>query len=314
MGITPFDEARTIDYGLGHLTSRWTLLGEAAGSVTVGVRRIQVTPGHWSTPAHEHGHEEELFYVLAGRGISWQGGKTAEVAAGDCILYGPRRGAHTIHALEPIDVLAFGDRDHDNATRFPRLSYSLVGGRAVPSEPSVIDRAPFQFVKESELGPPELTGEVGERPRSIVNLADVEAKTVERPRVARTRRDLGSAVGSKTTGLKHVVVAPGKEAAPPHTHSAEEELFVILDGDGTLVLGFGDDATRTPVGPGHVIARPAGTGVAHTFVAGDGGLTLLAYGTREPNDICYYPRSQKLGLAGDVFIRVQPLDYWDGED
>ncbi|HWF54342.1 MAG TPA: cupin domain-containing protein [Solirubrobacteraceae bacterium] len=314
MGITHFDEARGIDYALGHLTSRWTLLGEAAGSVRVGVRRIQVPAGSWTTPAHEHGREEEIFYVLAGRGVSWQRGKTADVRAGDCIVYLPRRGAHSLHAVEPIDVLAFGPRFADEVPRFPRLGYSLVGGRAVQTTPGVIERAPFQFVLESQLGPPELPEEPGPRPSTIVNVADVEETTVERARVHRTRKDLGRAAGSRETGIQLVDVAPGREGSPSHCHSAEEELFVILDGSGTLVLGYGEAATETPVGPGHVVSRPPGTGVAHVLRAGPDGLRFLAYGTREPGDICFYPRSSKLGLPGGIYVRVEPLDYWDGED
>ena len=76
-----------------------------------------------------------------------------------------------------------------------------------------------------------------------------------------------------------------------------------------------DDAEETPVRPGHVVARPPGTGVAHLFRAGPIGLTLLAYGTREPNDICYYPRSNKIMFGGvGVIARLERLDYWDGED
>ncbi len=62
-------------------------------------------------------------------------------------------------------------------------------------------------------------------------------------------------------------------------------------------------------------ARPAGTGTAHAFRAGADGLTLFAYGTREPNDICYYPRSRKVFLRGvDLIARLEHVDYWDGED
>ena len=66
---------------------------------------------------------------------------------------------------------------------------------------------------------------------------------------------------------------------------------------------------------GHVISRPAATGVAHQLRAGPDGLVFLAYGTREPNDICWYPRSRKISWRGvGVIARVEPLDYWDGED
>ncbi|MHB8692375.1 MAG: cupin domain-containing protein [Solirubrobacteraceae bacterium] len=318
MGITHFDEARKIDYALGHLTSSWTLLGESAGSVNVGVRRIQIPAGRWSTPAHEHGIEEELFYVLSGSGISWQGGRTAPIAAGDCILYAPRRGAHSIHATDAVDVLAFGNRCYDEAPRFPRLDYSLVNGRAIPSSPSVIERAPFQFVKESELGPPalpELPAEIGERPASIVNVQAVQSRTIDRGRTSAVRRDLGRAVGSRSTGLKHAVIAPGMESSPPHCHSVEEELFVVLDGSGTVVLGHGDGAEELELRAGNVVSRPAGTGIAHCFLAGPDGLTALAYGTREPSDLCYYPRSNKISFRGiGVIGRIERLDYSDGED
>ncbi|HEX6701523.1 MAG TPA: hypothetical protein VF101_12420, partial [Gaiellaceae bacterium] len=60
----------------------------------------------------------------------------------------------------------------------------------------------------------------------------------------------------------------------------------------------------------------AGDGVAHAFRAGpDTPLTMLTYGTREPNDIVYYPRSGKVLLAGvGVIGRLEPADYWDGEE
>nr|MBA2476866.1 hypothetical protein [Actinomycetota bacterium] len=65
---------------------------------------------------------------------------------------------------------------------------------------------------------------------------------------------------------------------------------------------------------GHVIARPAATRIAHAFRAGAEGMTMLLYGTRKPNDVCYYPRSNKLFWRGvGVIGRVEALDYWDGE-
>ena len=311
MGIARLDEGRRREVELGHLRSLWTYVGEAAGCVKVGVRRIELPAGGWSTPAHEHGLDEEIFYVLSGRGLSWQGGEVCEVRAGDCIVYHARGGAHTMHALEPLDVLAFGDRHEDESVGFPRLGMSYVGARMVESSPGAIDGKPAQFVRESELGPPPLPPEAGPRPPTVVNVEDVEAVTVERPRVARTRRNLGRAAGSVTTGIQRVQVFPGKESAPPHCHSMEEEIFVVLDGDGVLLLG----EEETPVGAGHVIGRPAGTGVAHSFRAGEAGLTYLAYGMRDPADVCFYPRSNKVAFRGiGLIARLERLDYWDGED
>ncbi len=85
----------------------------------------------------------------------------------------------------------------------------------------------------------------------------------------------------------------------------------MLGGDGTAVLGEEELA----VGPGHVVSRPPATRVPHVFRAGQGGLTYLAFGTREPADICYYPRSNKINFGGvGVIARLERLDYWDGED
>ena len=311
MGLTHFDEAPARDYALGHLRNRWTLLGEAAGSETVGVRRIQIEPGGWSTPAHEHGRSEEIFYVLAGSGVSWQRGRTAAIRAGDCIVYLARRGEHTLRAEEPLDVLAFGTRAFDEATRLPRLGISTLGGRAVESVPGPADGTPIQFVREGDLGAPELPPEPGPRPRTIVHLDDVEPDVGDRAGVPRARRELGRAAGAQVSSLSWVRVAPGKLAHPEQCHTLEEKLFVVLSGSGVMMLGDEEIAVRA----GNVIARPAGTGVAHTFRAGGEELTFLAYGSREPGDICYFPRSGKIALRGlGLVARLEPVDYWEGED
>jgi uncharacterized cupin superfamily protein len=312
VGLTHFDDAPSREYVLGHLRNRWTMLGEAAGCERAGVRRIQIEPGGWSTPAHEHGRSEEIFYVLAGSGVSWQRGRTAPIRAGDCIVYLARRGAHTLHADEPLDVLAFGSREYDEAVQLPRLGISTLGGRAVQSVEGPADGTPIQFVREGELGPPELPEQPGPRPRTIVNLDDVEPDLVQRTRVARRRCDLGRAAGAQHSGLRWVRVTPGRLAHPEQCHSLEEKIFVVLSGSGAMLLG--DE--EIPVGPGHVIGRPAGTGVAHTFRAGaEEELTFLAYGSGDRGDIVYLPRSGKIVLPGlGVVARLHRADYWDGED
>jgi uncharacterized cupin superfamily protein len=311
MGIARLEEGRRREDDAGHLRGRWTFVGEAAGCVKLGVRRIELPAGGWSTPAHEHGRAEEIFYVLSGHGLSWQDGKVFEVGPGDCILHLAGAGAHTLHALDPLDVLAFGERHEDEGVGFPRLGMSYAGNRLVGSVPGAIDGVSTQFVLESQLGPPPLPPEPAPRPPTIVNVEDVEAFTVERPRVARTRRNLGRAAGSISTGIHHVEVVPGRYSAPAHCHSLEEEIFVILAGEGVVVLGH----EESPVGRGHVVSRPAGTGVAHAFRAGASGLTYLAYGMRDPGDVCYYPRSDKLAFRGiGLVARLERLDYWDGED
>ena len=45
---------------------------------------------------------------------------------------------------------------------------------------------------------------------------------------------------------------------------------------------------------------PPGRGIAHGLRAGDEGMAFLAYGTRRPDDICYYPRSNKIYSAASA--------------
>jgi uncharacterized cupin superfamily protein len=311
VGIAHWDDVERFPGVVGHLRGTWSSLGRAAGSVSVGVSRIELPAGGWSTPAHVHHRNEEIFYVLAGSGLSWQDGQTFEIGPGDCVVYRAGEAAHTAYAVGDLDVLAFGPRGRDEAARLVRTGLSWHGLGVVETKPAFADDGlPLVWHREAELGPPELPAP-SPRPATIVNVADVEPDRVERPLVARTRRNLGRAARSVTTGLQHVTVDPGKCATTQHCHSAEEEIFVVLDGDGVLRL----DDEETPIRAGHVIARPAATGVAHQLRAGDDGLTFLAYGTREPNDVCWYPRSRKLSWRGvGVIARVEPLDYWDGED
>jgi len=107
-------------------------------------------------------------------------------------------------------------------------------------------------------------------------------------------RNLGDVLGSVETGLSHMTIPPGGEGYPPHCHAAEEELFVVLEGSGTVLLGEESSNVRR----GSVVSRPAGTQVAHSFRAGDEGLAYLAYGTREPNDVVYYPRTDEIRFRG----------------
>ncbi len=311
VGITRLEQARGHEFELGHLRGRWTFLSEPAGSVGVGLRRIELPAGGWSTPAHEHGSAEEIFYVLGGSGLVWEDGRTTRIAAGDCIVHLPRRGPHTLRADKGLDVLAFGPRLRDEAARFPRLDLSLLAGGAVESVPSSVDGAPIQFVREAALGPPELAEPDETRPANVVNLSDTVADVRDGRIVRRTRRNLGRAAGSVTCGVQHVEVAPGGESSPSHCHSVEEEIFVILGGGGSLVL----DNEEIPVTPGHVVGRPPATRVAHMFRAGEAGLEYLAFGTRSPADLCFYPRSNKIAFSGiGVVARIERLDYWDGED
>ena len=287
----------------------WQRLGDAAGTVGVGCQRVRIPEGLLLTPPHVHTGEEEIFHILSGNAILWQDGRTCTVGEGDTIVHVARGAPHTLIGGDGgFEALVYGQRQLPETGHLPRTKRVWVARTAL----DVPEEHPWEA--EARLGLPE--GESGERPPNVRALG--EARSEYDGMIRYLARGIAT-----QTGLNRLQLPPGEEGAPPHCHSAEEELFVILDGTGTLELWEKPDpatqrqtkpAETHPIRRGHVISRPPATRIAHSFRAGADGLTYLAYGTREPNDICWYPRSNKVYFGGlGVIGRLELLDYHDGE-
>ena len=231
----------------------------------------------WSTPLHLEASEEEIFYVLDGTGVSvqWDGSEEAAyaVGAGDCLVHLALEHAHTLQAgPEGLDVLAFGERHYAANTFLPRAGVSWLGATWV------LEGAPddHPWKREAAAGPPEV-GELAERPARIVNVADVEPETRAGTTVDRDVRDLAQAADSIKTGLRLFEVRPGKLVNPPHCHTAEEEIFVVLEGDGTLEVW--PHLRRGGEHEVHARAR----GERRRAPGGDGSCAHLPGGGRRPD-------------------------------
>jgi uncharacterized cupin superfamily protein len=310
--LVHWDDVEGVDVPerLAPLGGRWQRLGDAAGTVDVGTNRVVLAAGQMLTPPHRHPAEEEIFHVLRGSATLWQDGATCQVAADDTIVHTANSAAHTLIAGDDgLEVLIFGQRYMPEAAVLPRTHVAWLGHESV----QLLEARPW--AAEAALGVPE--GTAGERTPNVVALAGLEGSyggLVKHP---------GRAAGAKQTGLNWVALPPDDEGSPPHCHSADEEVFVILDGEGTLELWAapqpGDTRQDTPqetqpIRRGHLISRPPATRISHSLRSGDAGLTYLVYGTREPNDMCYYPRSNKVFFRGlGVIARLENLDYGDGE-
>jgi uncharacterized cupin superfamily protein len=180
-----------------------------------------------------------------------------------------------------------------------------------------LDPGDSPWRREASAGELDVSKRKG-RDGRVVNVDETEPEPGEHGDIVGVIRDLAGQ-RSQVSGLQHAVADPGKIVFPPHVHTAEEELFVVLAGEGELELWNcrrpGSEPARTPISAGCVVCRPAGTGVAHSLRAGEQGLTFLAYGQRDPRDIAFYPRSRKLNVSGaGVIVRVEQLSYWDGEE
>ena len=311
--IAHWDEVPSDRMEKGHLCGTWTHLGDAAGSQRVGVNRIRVEPGRWSGPVHRELDSEEIFFVLGGSGYSVQDEEAYEIGPGDCIVYRVAD-VHTLRAGDDgLDVLAFGERIIARYTHFPRTH--VIGN--YPGVTLDVSQGPRAWDREVAAGEPDLP-DPSPRPAHIVNAHEIEAEYEgDRGRWAR----MAIKAGAVRTGLNWGHLTAGNAGAPPHCHSVDEEIFVVLEGSGTLELWpspahveSGREREEHAIRAGHVISRPASTGISHTFRAGETGMTFLAYGTREPNDVCYYPRSNKIYWRGlGLIARLDHVSYDDGE-
>jgi len=162
--------------------------------------------------------------------------------------------------------------------------------------------------------------------KPLINVDEVTlaSKTHGQNFASRTGQ-IGPTIGMRQLGCRLVVAPPGRRAWPLHAHHANEEMFVVLAGTGTLRLGAETHAVRA----GDVIACPAGgADTVHQLInSGADNLRYLAISTMREPEICEYPDSGKIiAVAGaapggdlaqrtlELCLRRQgELDYWDGE-
>jgi uncharacterized cupin superfamily protein len=127
---------------------------------------------------------------------------------------------------------------------------------------------------------------------------------------------IGPLLGAKELGYSYDVVLPGKRSCPFHSHRAEEEMFFIVKGTGTLRYGSETRKIRA----GDVICCPTGgPDTAHQIVNDSNApLAYLSISTMMPAEVCEYPDSNKVGSYGEGGLRHMSrvgdnLDYWIDE-
>jgi len=109
-------------------------------------------------------------------------------------------------------------------------------------------------------------------------------------------------------------VAPGQQSCPYHFHHSQEEMFIILEGQGTLRVA--DELL--PIKAGDVIFIPCGPEYPHHILnSSEAELKYLSISTQDRPEVCEYPDSGKLAVfsKGPAFTqrRENSLDYWEGE-
>lgn len=164
--------------------------------------------------------------------------------------------------------------------------------------------------------------------RPVLNIAEADAfpnQPEGSTKFGSVMAPIGAAIGAKQLGAMYMQVEPGKRAFPFHCHHGNEEMFVILEGEGSYRFG----ADSYPIRAGDVCAAPVGgPETAHQIInTGAGVLRYLSISTKNDPDVCEYPDSGKYAAfaigEGRAFqnarLRVinreeANLGYFDGED
>lgn len=133
---------------------------------------------------------------------------------------------------------------------------------------------------------------------------------------------LGAGTLATKLGMSVDTLAPGMRGCPYHYHYAQEEAFVVLEGEGTLRVA----GEMLPIRAGDVVFIPPGPDYPHQIInSSPAPLRYLSISTRDSPEVVVYPDSGKylataagaLGGERQVFGRMHrakdDLDYWDGE-
>lgn len=130
-------------------------------------------------------------------------------------------------------------------------------------------------------------------------------------------REIAVALNAKELGYCIVTLEPGKRSCPYHFHHAEEELFFVLEGSGTLRQGDENGEEEIVLVAGDFAAFPPDTGIAHQFYNHtEAAFVYLAFSNRSKLDVAEYPDSDKLLVRGPrrrMLPRNPTLQYFDGE-
>jgi uncharacterized cupin superfamily protein len=109
-----------------HYDSRSVRIGPLLGAVDLGYGYDIVPSGKRSCPFHSHRAEEEMFFIVRGRGLLRYGGETRPIRAGDVICC-PTGGPETAHQIindsdeelaylsistvKPVEICEYPDSD-----------------------------------------------------------------------------------------------------------------------------------------------------------------------------------------------------------
>ena len=123
---------------------------------------------------------------------------------------------------------------------------------------------------------------------------------------------IGDVLGCEKIYVNIDYVKPGAKSTKYHSHTKQEEFFLIMGGTGILRI----NGEEISVVAGDVISKPAGKNIAHQFINnGSEILQILDMGNRDKEDIAVYPDENKVFLRNKklVFDLDDKIKNWSSD-
>lgn len=123
---------------------------------------------------------------------------------------------------------------------------------------------------------------------------------------------IGDAVGSEKIYVNIDYIKPGAKSVKYHSHSKQEEFFLIISGKGILRI----DGEEILISTGSVISKLAGKDIAHQFINNSQEiLQILDVGTREKDDVITYPDENVISIKNQelIFNIDDNIKKWNSE-
>ena len=144
----------------------------------------------------------------------------------------------------------------------------------------------------------------------VVNVTDAGTPLLER--TSKTKGGgaftwLTGVLGSDRLFSQVYRLAPHASGNRLHHHSDVDEMYVVLEGTGILRTNHGNASLK----PGDIVVKPAGSGLATQFIAGDNGMTILdieSWNGPDQTDVVGYLDHREVFLRGRGLNHVVPLD------
>ena len=315
---------RNISVALGGIRNGGTWCG--GHPFDLQIRRIP--PGAAVCPFHSHLAQWEMFVVQSGTGTVRAGHETHEVKTGNVFVHPPGE-PHQLSNSGTVDleVLIITDNPPLDAFHYPdsnkwglrppgKYFQMQEIGYFDGEEPSIPGAPPYQ----SSGSPAGLPLAPFSQRKLHLDAPAWEGWSSPKGKFRGTSKELSILLGAKRntpTGLgghpfdlELSKLAPGECGCPFHSHAAQWELYLILEGRAAVRT----KPETSILVPGDIVLHPPGE--AHQITnAGETDLVFFLVADNPLVEYWHYPDSEKWGIRSPrSFFRPTEVDYWDGEE